>query len=42
MEIKAPAISFGSIFSLNIMIEIGIMSTGDTDVMDETMPVAVY
>jgi cytoskeletal protein CcmA (bactofilin family) len=41
MEMNAPNISFGRIFSLKITIEAGIIIIGDMDVMDETMPAAV-
>ena len=42
IEIKAPIISLGRTFSLNTIMEKGIMITGDTDDIDETIPVAVY
>lgn len=42
MDINAPNISFGSTFSLNIIIDAGIISIGEREVMVDTIPVAVY
>ena len=41
IEMQAPSISLGFTFSLNIQMDTGMMSIGEMEVMDETMPVAV-
>lgn len=42
IDISAPNISFGSTFSLNIMIEAGMINIGEREVIVDTIPVAVY
>lgn len=42
VDTAAPNISLNNTFSLKIIMEKGIIITGDMDVIEETIPVAVY